>query len=74
MNLKNFLKEKNNSKEFYSKPCNSKIVEFFTANANIVCHSEILKIDQYFYAIPGHNANCEKIFSLINTQWSDERN
>ena len=37
-------------------------------------YSEILKMAQYFFAIPGHNANCERIFSLVNSQWSDERN
>ena len=33
-----------------------------------------MKIAQYFFSIPGHNANCERIFSLINIHWSDERN
>ena len=36
--------------------------------------SEILTIAQFFFAIPAHNVNCERIFSLINSQWSDERN
>jgi len=29
---------------------------------------------QYLYAIPGHNANVERIFSLIMTQWIKKRN
>ena len=36
--------------------------------------SEILKIAQYFFAIPSNNSNCERIFSFINIQWTDERN
>lgn len=27
-----------------------------------------------FFAIPAHNANVERIFSLISAQWTDERN
>jgi hypothetical protein len=29
---------------------------------------------QYFYAIPGHNTNVERIFLLIMAQWTKERN
>jgi len=29
---------------------------------------------QYLYAIPGHNANVERIFSLIMAQWTKDRN
>lgn len=49
-------------------------MRLFSTNSNIAAYSEILKIAQYFLSIPAHNANCERIFSLINTQWSDERN
>lgn len=73
-NLKKFLKSKNDDNDFFAKPCSSKICVLFAANSNISSYSEILKIAQYLYAIPGHNANCERIFSLINTQWTDERN
>ena len=37
-------------------------------------HSELLKIAQYVFAIPAHNANVERVFSLIEIQWTDERN
>lgn len=28
---------------------------------------------EYYFAIPGHNANVERVFSLINAQWTKER-
>jgi len=37
-------------------------------------HSEFLKIAQYVFAIPAHNANVERVFSLMEIQWNDERN
>lgn len=48
-------------------------VQFFkTPNANL--YSELLKIAQYFFCIPAHNANVERVFSLITQQWTKERN
>ena len=38
------------------------------------CFSEFLTICQYYFAIPGHKANVERVFSLIGQQWSSERN
>lgn len=77
-NLNNFIEMKKENKDdsakFFSQTSNDQICEFFKANSNIDSFSEILKIAQYFFSIPGHNANCERIFSLINIQWSDERN
>lgn len=34
----------------------------------------IFKICQFLFAIPGHNENVERIFSLMEIQWTDERN
>jgi hypothetical protein len=36
-------------------------------------HSELLKISQFF-DIPPHNANAEGDFSLMQAQWTTERN
>lgn len=48
-------------------------LQFFkTPNAHL--YSELLKIAQYFFCIPAHNANVERIFSLIPQQWTKERN
>lgn len=35
---------------------------------------DIFKICEYLFSIPAHNANVERIFSLMDIQWSDERN
>lgn len=37
-------------------------------------YMDIFKICEYLFSIPGHNANVERIFSLMDVQWSDERN
>lgn len=37
-------------------------------------YSEFLTICQYMFSLVGHNANVERIFNLIESQWSDERN
>ena len=34
---------------------------------------EILKVIQCMFAILGHNATAEQIFSSIEAQWTDER-
>lgn len=72
MNLKKFLSTKDH--DYYKQDCNQKLCIFFASNLSIGGYSEILKIVQFFFSIPGHNANCERIFSLIGAQWSDERN
>lgn len=36
--------------------------------------TELLKIAQFFFAIPSHNAVVERLFSFMNNFWSDERN
>jgi len=32
------------------------------------------KNSKFFFCLPAHNANVERIFSLIHAQWSTERN
>lgn len=48
--------------------------QFLASNSCTESFTEILKIASYFFSIPGHNANCERIFSLIEAQWTKERN
>ncbi|PIK60296.1 hypothetical protein BSL78_02792 [Apostichopus japonicus] len=36
--------------------------------------SMILPLVQFYFAIPSHNANVERIFSMMKSQWTDERN
>ena len=34
----------------------------------------LLKIAQFFFAIPSHNANVDHVFSLMQSQWTKEKN
>lgn len=36
--------------------------------------TELVKICQFVFSILAHNANVERMFSLVNAQWSKERN
>jgi hypothetical protein len=47
--------------------------KYFENSGNGEYHSELLKISQFF-DIPPHNANVEGDFSLIQAQWTTERN
>jgi hypothetical protein len=59
--------------EFSRKISSDKWVDYFK-QANEHLSSEFLKICSFFFAIPSHNANIERIFSMMNAQWTDERN
>ena len=39
-----------------------------------VCLFQILRIVQFFLAVTSHNANAERVFSLMQSQWTKERN
>lgn len=71
-NLNKFLEQ--NKKDLENKSCNDKWVKYFESTKINECHSELLKIAEYFFALPGHNANIERVFSLISAQWTNERN
>lgn len=73
-NLKQFVTEQKDNEDFKKKLANEKWTIFFKYCSSVEQYSEFLKIAQYFFAIPAHNANVERIFSLIGVQWSDERN
>ena len=48
--------------------------EYFMKCSCTDVFSELLKIARFFFAIPPHNANVKRIFSLVNSQWTKERN
>ena len=35
---------------------------------------EVLRIVQFFFVVTFHNANVERVFSLMQSQWTKERN
>ena len=48
--------------------------DYFLKCSNRELCSELLKLAEFFFSIPGHNANIERIFSLTESQWSKKRN
>ena len=65
-NLKRFIERSNSDEEFSELQAHQRWTKSF--------YSELLKIAQFFFAIPAHNANVERIFSLMQAQWTKERN
>ena len=47
--------------------------EYFITCTTIEFFSELLKIAQFYFSITAHNANVERIFSIMQPQWSKER-
>ncbi|XP_055913202.1 uncharacterized protein LOC129946862 [Eupeodes corollae] len=73
-NLKTFLEQEIKNINFINAPIHEKWVNYFEKMCNLELYSELLMIAQFVFAIPAHNANVERIFSLINSQWTEERN
>ena len=48
--------------EFTALPAHKKRCRYFQQSKNLECHSELLKIAQFFFAVAPHNANVERIF------------
>ena len=46
---------------------------YFNTCSTIELFNEQLKIAQFYFSIITHNANVEHIFSLMQPQWSKER-
>lgn len=72
--LTNFIQENQGKDEFKNKLSHERWVMFFKSCVSIEQYSEFETIAQYLFAIPAHNANVERIFSMIKAQWTDERN
>lgn len=51
-----------------------KWLTFFQESDVLERKQTLILMCQYLYAIPGHNANVERIFSLVVAQWTKERN
>ena len=73
-NLKQFVESYLQDQEFIKLPTHKKWCKYFDHSKNITCHSEILRIVQIFFAVTSHNANVERVFSLMQSQWTKEGN
>ena len=70
-NLKQFVESYLQDEEFFKLPTRKKWCKYFNQSKNITCHSEILRIVQFFFAVTSHNSMpmpIEKIFSLMQSQ------
>ena len=73
-NLKLFTERFSGDEDFNKLLAHQKWTKYFEGSKNIELHSELLKIAQFIFAIPSHNANAERIFSLMQSRWTMERN
>jgi hypothetical protein len=65
IDLQKFLEGYKGNEEFCNPLAHQKWVKYFQNSKNVDCHSELLKIAQFFFAIPSNNANIERISSLM---------
>lgn len=73
--LKTFLESERASEEWKSKKSlEEKWMYFLNKTENPERKCQMLKLCQYLFAIPAHNATVERVFSLMTAQWTDERN
>lgn len=74
-NLKRFTESSiSDDGEFKGLQVHKKWSKYFQRAKSIGCYSELLKIAQFVFALPSHNANVERVFSLMQSQWTKERN
>ena len=73
-NLKKFTESLNTDQEFHSLLAHQKWIKYISQSKCVECNSELLKSAQFFFAIPSHNANVERVFSFMQSQWTKERN
>ncbi len=73
--LKVYLAEATKENEWILKPAHAKWVHCFQSETGTsTMSSQLLICCKYLFAIPSHNANVERVFNLMNIQWTDERN
>lgn len=63
-----------NGDRWNSKSCQEKWTFFLRQCKCADQYSQLLHLCEFIFSVPGHNANVERIFSLMNVQWTDERN
>ena len=72
--LEQFLSKHVKSSSWCNRSSAERWKEFFDSRLFIRGVSEFLKVAQFFFAISSHNAHVDRVFSLISSQWSKERN
>jgi hypothetical protein len=73
INLKKLLECRNDNEELCNLLPHLKWVNYFENSTYVDCHSDYIKVTQFFFVAPSHNAHAERIFSLTTAQWTKER-
>lgn len=77
-NLKTFIERRNSDADFSDLQAHQRWSELSKRSQSVDFHSELLKMAQllgcFCFAVPAHDAHVERIFSLMQTQWTKERN
>ncbi|PSN35825.1 hypothetical protein C0J52_22736 [Blattella germanica] len=63
----------NEKDDWNKKSGQEKWAYFFNQCECVEQYSELLKLCEYIFSVPGHNTNVERVFSLMNMQWTEER-
>lgn len=72
--MQSFVEQNIENEDWSEKKMHDKWLNFFHVTKELERKRNLLKICQYLYAVPGHNANVERIFSMVSAQWTNERN
>ena len=73
-NLKKFVESCSEDEAFMGLQVHQRWVKYFEKAKSIGCYSELLRMAQFVFALSPHNANVERVFSLMQSQWTKERN
>lgn len=72
ISLKSFANQLSNEDKKLNT--NELFIKYFRECSSKELYAQLQIIAQFFFCIPGHNANVERVFSLVNSQWTKERN
>ena len=72
-NLKQFVRSYLQDEEFIKLPTHKKWCKYFDQSKSITCQSEILRIVQFFFAVTFQNVNVQRVFLLMQSEWTKER-
>lgn len=70
-NLRKFTEMCNHDEEFSGLQVHQKWTKYFEKAKSIACYSELLTIAQFVFALPSHNANVERVFSIMQSQGAE---
>jgi hypothetical protein len=67
-NLRTFVQCFQKDKKFKSASVSEEWIKYFEKSCTTDCHSEFLKVGEFFYCFSSHAAIVERMFALMNAQ------